>query len=110
MRKISGKTILINPQSQSTRYFNSLENVAVNQLDVSKLLDSAIIPLINSVAQTYSESLLSENEKNKIKEIIQDSLESNTTLSVLTLRDELIKHRSETLDLSKVISLLNKLL
>lgn len=107
--------VTIDLSTGTTSYYNPLE-IGFNPLevgledDLDKRLDENTIPLINSAAQLYKGFNLSEPEIAKIKEIVIDGYKNQKDLNILQLRDELIKQNNTSLDLSRVIELLNHFL
>lgn len=112
-KSIGGVTIDLSSATTSTYNpfeigFNSLE-VGLED-DINKRLDENIIPLINSAAQLYKGFNLSEPEETKVKEIVAEGYKNQKNFNILELRDELIRQNNTSLDLSRVINLLNHFL
>ncbi|MBD8523717.1 hypothetical protein [Lysinibacillus fusiformis] len=112
--KIKGYPVVtIDLSSTSSSYYNPFE-IGFNQLedglegDINKRLDENIIPLINSAAQLYKGFNLSESEETKIREIVVDGYKKQENFNIKELRDELIKQNNKSLNLSRIIELLNQ--
>lgn len=105
-----GRVVTINLSSATSLYYNPLELGYEDDIDIDKRLDENIIPLINSAAQIFKGFTLSEPEETKIKEIVAEGYKNQKNFNTLDLRDELIRQNNNSLDLSRVIELLNQFL